>query len=1277
MFPGKERQSISRRVFLKRMQWAPFLFLPSPMRGPLIRSGMSAFVQDQKTSSLPWADVRLTPSYPTASPLDDLLRRIDPGSDEYVIEGYASELAALLREWSHDLCIAPPAAATVSKFIDLAISSTSFIPVRETDLRPGDRIQALRRTFAPTLLSGRDQCLDGIKKYLNSLGHLEVAHFEIYECAQTGEAPFRLDVKIRYDFVGLHGEQSREERIGSWLMQWSRTDSGAWRIVKWTASEEIATRADGPLFIDITTHALGQTSSYREQMQHGADYWRTVLDGAIGVDVYGNNGVAVGDYDNDGRDDLYVCQPAGLQNRLYRNRGDGTFEDLTEKSGVGVLDFTACALFADFQNRGLQDLLVVGATGPILFLNNGNGTFSIKPDAFRFARPPQGAFTHAAAADYDHDGRLDIYFCLYSYYQGLDQYHYPVPYFDARNGPPNYLFHNDGDGVFRDRTQESGLDVENDRYSFACSWGDCNGDGWPDRYVVNDFGRNNLYRNRGDGTLAAVSTEAHVDEAGAGMSACWLDFDNDGKQDIYAAGMWVAAGMRVFGQSHFHDGEPEKLRELYRRHMAGNSLYRNQGNGTFQNVGMNAGVEMGRWSWSTDAWDFDHDGYPDLYVANGYISGVEQRDVSSFFWRQVVAKSPSDSSPSPDYERGWSAMNELIRSDATWNGQERNVFLANNRDGTFSDVSGVVGMDFRDDSRAFALADLDGDGRLEIVLKNRNAPQVRILRLAMDGIGNAIVFRLRGHKSNRDAIGAAVTVEVGRLCQTKYLQAGSGFLSQHTKELFFGVGKNHGPVHATIQWPSGLTQAFSGLPVKHRLEMEEGVPDFRSKPFTTSPPSWARAGDTPVADILPSSVGTWLIEPVKAPDFVLPDLAGKLRDLRSFQGSFSLLTFWTTHSPACRDQLQHLGKSRLSLASTGLRIVAINADDPSEPQTIQSFVTRERLPFRVLLATAEVAGIYNIVYRYMFDRHRDLPLPTSFLIDETGNIVKVYQGIFPADSLLRDLASIPGTPEDRARKALPFPGTLYQGTFQRNAFTYGVAFFQRGFLDQAAQSFKQVVAAKPDDPDAYYNLGTLSLQRDSLEEAKKYLEQAVRLRPNYPEAWNNLGMLAAQKGNTGDAIRNFRQSLQLRPSYATALLNLGNVYRRQGNFDESEKLLKRAFDSAPENAEISYNLGMLYARRDQSEHAVLYLEKAISLRPDYSDALNNLGVLFVQARQYPEAETKFKTCIQEAPDFDQAYLNLARLYVILSDKEKARTVLQALLQKQPQHSMARQTLQML
>jgi Flp pilus assembly protein TadD/peroxiredoxin len=1258
------------------MRWAPVLFLPSPIAGSLV-SLATPSVGAVRVSSFPLSDARLTPHYPAQSPLEDILRLATPGTDEYIVEGYASEIAALLGEWSQHLKIEAPAAETLSKFVDSEIQSTSFVAVHESHLRPSDPIEVVRREFAAALLPGRERFLDAIKSYLAPLRRLETADFQIYDCAQLAESPVRIKARIRYEFVGTRHDRAREQRIGSWITEWSRDESGAWRVHAWSAIGEAVSRAVGPLFVDITSQALGQTKSYKEQLAHGADYWRTVLDGAIGVDVYGNNGLAVGDFDNDGLDDLYVCQPAGLPDRLYRNRGDGTFEDVTEKSGVSVLDFTACALFADFENRGLQDLLVVCATGPLLFRNDGNGKFALKQDAFRFARPPQGAFTHAAAADYDRDGRLDVYFCLYSYYQGLDQYRYPVPYFDARNGPPNYLFHNEGNGVFVDRTETAGLNVENDRYSFACSWGDSDSNGCPDLYVVNDFGRNNLYRNKNDGTFSAASNTARVDEAGAGMSACRLDFDDDGKQDIYAAGMWVAAGMRVFGDPHFHGAEPKKIREIYRRHMAGNSLYRNLGDGTFENTAAQAGVEMGRWSWSADAWDFDNDGYPDLYVANGYISGVEPKDVSSFFWRQVVAKSPLDSTPSPDYERGWGAMNELIRSDSTWNGHERNVFFANNRDGTFSDVSGVVGLDFREDSRTFVLADLDGDGRLEMVVKNRNAPQIRVLRLAMNDIGNSIAFRLRGTKSNRDAVGATVTVEGGGLRQTKYLQAGSGFLAQHTKELFFGLGKHQDTVRASVQWPSGVSQTFESLPINQRIEIEEGQREFRAKPFATSPEAWAQPGEVAHPETLPQSVGMWLIEPVKPPDFSLPDLTGTLHDLGSLRGSFVLLNFWTSDSQACRDQLRLLGKSQSDLASRGVHVLAVNVDDPSDARPVQAFASKERLSYPILLATVEVAGIYNIVYRYLRDRHRDLPLPTSFLIDDTGSIVKLYQGMLVPETLLQDRASAPRTAEERARKALPFPGTLFQDPFQRNAFTYGVAFFQHGFLDQAAESFKQVIAQKPDDPEAYYNLGTLYLRRNSPLEAQQFLQQTVKLRPNYPEAWNNLGMLAAQSGNAEEAIRDFRQSLELRPSYATALVNLGNVYRRQGNLDESEKLLQQALAGEPKNPEANYSLGMVYARQNQAERAQQYLEKAVRLRPDYSEAINNLGVLFVQQQRYPEAEEQFKKCMDRVPEFDQAYVNLARLYLLLNDKEKARTVLQALLKKQPQHKMAQQMMQML
>src|SRR5260370_14061611 len=271
--------------------------------------------------------------------------------------------------------------------------------------------------------------------------------------------------------------------------------------------------------------------------------------------------------------------------------------------------------------------------------------------------------------------------------------------------------------------------------------------------------------------------------------------------------MWSAAGMRVSGQKAFQEKEPENLRGLYRRHARGNWLYRNQGSGKFQNVSERAGVEMGRWAWSSDAWDFDHDGYPDLYIANGYVSGPEetrreQGDIATCFWRQVVAKSPDSAIASSKYELGWHAINELIRSDASWNGCERNVFYANNRDGTFSEVSGAVGLDFPDDSRAFALADLDRDGRLEVILKNRNAPQLRVLRNAMKDLGNAISFRLRGQRSNRDAIGAALPVGTWALRHTKYVQAGVRvFFSATKKKFFFGVKKEERSAGPTLYPP--------------------------------------------------------------------------------------------------------------------------------------------------------------------------------------------------------------------------------------------------------------------------------------------------------------------------------------------------------------------------------------------------------------------------------------------------------------------------------------------
>lgn len=643
----------------------------------------------------------------------------------------------------------------------------------------------------------------------------------------------------------------------------------------------------------------------------------------------------------------------------------------------------------------------------------------------------------------------------------------------------------------------------------------------------------------------------------------------------------------------------------------------------------------------------------------------------------MVGNSPSKSIASPLYERGWNAINELIRSDSTWNGYERNTFYLNNRNGTFSEISGIAGLDFLDDSRSFALADLDHDGRLELILKNRNAPQLRILHNVMSEIGNAVCFRLRGTISNRDAIGARVTVSCGELRQVKFLQAGSGFLSQHTKELFFGLGKIDSPATATVEWPSGRTQTFRRLPLNHRISVEEGNSDISVTKFGAAALAYSKQVAIPSLEPLPENSETWLLDPLPGPDFVLPDLSGKTHNLQSHLGRPLLLCFWLTTSPACADQLKLLAEQKTAWSSQGLQILCINVDPVENLTSVHAFAKQRGISLPVLLASPDVAGIYNILYRYLFDRRRDLPIPSSFLLDESGMIVKIYQGTVKPQQVLQDTASIPRNEAERIRKALPFSGNLYMGSFQRNDFTYGIALFQRGYLDQAASSFQQVVAAKPNDPEAYYNLGTLYLRKNELHQARRFLEQTVELRQDYPEAWNNLGMIAAEQNQPDEAVHHFRKSLSLRPEYTTALLNLGNIYRRQGNLSDARQLLSRALELEPENPEANYSLGMLYARQNDPGHAVELLQNAVRIRPGYADAWNNLGVLFVRQGRNTDAEEKFKVCIQVAPNFDQAYLNLAQLYVLSNERAKAREVLESLLRLQPEHKIAQHTLEML
>ena len=1247
------------------------------------------FPFDSPAAYSPSAEFHLHPHYRSPRPLDTTLLKVQAGLDEFKTEKYSDQISAILSGWSSSLLQSPRDVARIETSLAKDFLGASMQATETKLVRPGPAVQVHQQEFSPEPTLAKAAFLAGFRSSLRSVKRLITAEFQVTSIDAGSSSspcgiPGRFGTRIRYEFVGTGDDFHREQRVGEWDIEWATIGEGKFAVRRWNCRDEVRSISFSPIFVDISAETLGGNSSYPSQLLHGSDYWRTILDGACGVDIYGHNGVSVGDIDNDGFDDLYVCQPAGLPNRLFRNRGDGTFEDITEVSGLGVLENTACALFADIDNDGRQDLIVVRTNGPLLFVNDGAGKFRQKLAAFQFASAPQGTFTGAALADYDRDGWLDIYFCLYSYYQGTDQYKYPLPYYDAQNGPPNFLMRNQHDGSFRDVTAESGLNQNNTRYSFCCGWNDFNLDGWPDLYVVNDFGRKNLYRNNGDGTFTDVVAQAGVEDTGAGMSVCWFDYDNDGAEDLYVANMWTAAGKRLSEQEIFQKDAPDSVRALYQKHAMGNSLFRNNNAEKFQDRSATANVKMGRWSWSSDAWDFDHDGYPDLYVTNGMVSGPSREDLNSFFWRQVVAKSPQGATASSDYEQGWNAINELIRADSTWSGYERNVFYANNRDGTFADVSGAVGIDFLEDGRSFALSDFDHDGRLEIFLKNRNAPQLRVLKSVIPDLGPSIAFRLGGTKSNRDAIGAIVTVETGNGRQSKTVQAGSGFLSQHSKEIHFGLGSAKGVPRASVRWPSGVKQEFHDLPANHRIWIDEGSDKIRTEPFQVKAPEKESAGvaltDRELANVekLPTNVETWLLAPVAAPNFTLPDSAGRMHTLAALHGKPTLLAIGTTKSPDWVEQLNAFDRLHTSWRKRGLGLIAIDVDVDTDAGSKRAPAADHSFSFPMLRASDDVASIYNTLYRYLFDRHRDLTLPTSFLLNEKGEIVKVYQGPTDPGTLERDVERIPTTASERLALALPFRGVTDSREYSRNYLSLGSVFYQRGYMEQAEASFQHALADDPASAEALYGLGSVYLQQQKTAEARHSFEKAVGQRSGYPgtlpNAWNNLGLLATREGNFGDAVRNFQEALRLSPDHLVALTNLGNAYRQQKQWENAKETLARAVAVDPQDPEANYSLGMVYAQLNDSDSAYDYLQKALKFRPAYPEALNNLGVLYLRTQRRDQAVASFEECIRVAPAFDQSYLNLARVYALEGTPQKARSILLELLKQHPGHSQAQRAL---
>jgi len=512
------------------------------------------------------------------------------------------------------------------------------------------------------------------------------------------------------------------------------------------------------------------------------------------------SGCALFDYNDDGWPDIYLLNGRDLygrglraRNALYRNNGDGTFADVTEQAGVPGTGYGLGVASADYDNDGDADLYICQWGRNVLYRNNGDGTFADVTERAGVGAMDYGEPFHTGAAwfDYDRDGDLDLFVCGYVRFRhdGLRYCKLPDGVLSncppqVYDGTPSLLYRNNGDGTFANVTKKAKVFFPDGKALSAITC-DYNDDGWIDLIVGNDGEQAWLLRNNRDGTLTDVASAAGIAFAqdGATMAAMGIDLGdylNEGRPGFFVADfskrpdhLW--RGMD--GGFFLEVSAPSKI-----------------GDAGFPYLGFGAGF-----------FDYDHDGWLDLFIANGHVY--------------------------PEVEHPGSDERYL----------QPNQLFHNQRDGTFRETTAEAGPGFqlRHAGRGTAFGDYDNDGDVDILVSNNDGPPVLLRNGGTPGT-HSVSFRLVGEKSNRDAVGARVRITAGSLRQMRDVKSGGSYLSSSDLRLHFGLGDATTIERVEVRWPSGLRQTFGPLPADRFYVLREGRSEVEPQRFRPPRPEAKR-----------------------------------------------------------------------------------------------------------------------------------------------------------------------------------------------------------------------------------------------------------------------------------------------------------------------------------------------------------------------------------------------------------------------------------------------------
>ncbi|TNF23678.1 MAG: CRTAC1 family protein, partial [Deltaproteobacteria bacterium] len=742
-------------------------------------------------------------------------------ADERVYDAVQRDV---LRPWSA-AWVARDAAA-FGGLLAADATGTSWAHAKRVPIRERDGVVEVRAE--PT--AAADLRAD-VADYLGGFERIEDVSLYVFRFVPSEGAA---ELTVRYDVRGVSRAAERQNDRGE-LHVTVALDGDRWRLSKVdaTTAERLTLATDRqPTFADATTPAGldGVPVTSRSEAIRRGGY-----------------AMAVADYDGDRRPDVLLGHFGRSQ--LLRNTGDG-FEDVTEKAGLRGESLVKAAAFADLDNDGHRDLVLIrfipdsAAPGEaqepctdrggrchrdlVAYRNKGDGTFAFEGDILTRYDEFDRAMP-MAIADFDKNGFLDIYIG----FPGVRDFTNDLAH-NPREGElvVNGVWLNDGKWNF---TQ---VPTESEGFPHAAMVSDLDADGDPDLVVVDDSGLESpVYLNDGGGKFARGNTATGIRLRGFGMAAAQADYDNDGRVDVTMTAIDFVDGRRIVNS--WLDRSTGRLRKAMAemsRTIGGNLLYRNEG-GKFVEVGAEAGLGFaGEAPAGVNFIDYNGDGNPDIYVSNGLWSGAGEQDLSSIFVRTMLRtdRDPifADSSRDVGDMSGPNPVLDILRefrgdlasphagavSEAptlTMAGYERNRLFRNNGDGTFTEVGYLEGADRIEDGYVVAAADFDGDGRQDLMLRNCDpAPGVHFKTVTLlrnqSANKNTLTVFARGSKSNRDGIGAVVTATVGGRKLVRTIESTNGAI-QGEPVAYFGLGDREAVEQLEVRWQSGLVERFEGV----------------------------------------------------------------------------------------------------------------------------------------------------------------------------------------------------------------------------------------------------------------------------------------------------------------------------------------------------------------------------------------------------------------------------------------------------------------------------------